>query len=214
MIDDLCRVNPREPYRMFTSRAEFRLQLRADNADRRLAGHAAALGLLDAAALATVQRKEANIARALAVLDAVRAQGRTLRELLRRPAVDVAALAAAHPEIETLRLTPDEMSEVEAEVKYEGYVQRQAVDVDRLRRMEARAIPAGFEFGRVTGLSNEAREVLVRRAPMTLGEASRLCGVTPADLNLILVVLARAGSPAARGEAEARAGGPESGRSS
>jgi len=192
MIDDLCRVNPREPYRMFTSRAEFRLQLRADNADRRLAGCARALGLLDAPALAVVQRKEDRIAAALAKLATLRVEGRTLRDLLRRPDVDVATLAGEHADVAALGLTPEEASEVEAEVKYEGYVQRQANDVARLRRMEARTIPRGFDFATVTGLSCEGREVMTRRAPLTLGEASRLCGVTPADLNLLLVILARA----------------------
>jgi tRNA uridine 5-carboxymethylaminomethyl modification enzyme len=191
MIDDLCRVNPREPYRMFTSRAEFRLQLRADNADRRLARTAAELGLLDGAAMAAVARKEAAIARALAVLDRVRVHGRTLREVLRRPDVDGPALAAQHAEFAVLALTAEEMSEVEAEVKYAGYVERQANDVARMRRMEARAIPPGFDFGALPGLSHEARAALQRRAPMTLGEAARLCGVTPADVNLLLVMLAR-----------------------
>ncbi|MEZ5965888.1 MAG: tRNA uridine-5-carboxymethylaminomethyl(34) synthesis enzyme MnmG [Planctomycetota bacterium] len=191
MVDDLCRVNPREPYRMFTSRAEFRLQLRADNADRRLAPYARELGLLDEQALAVVRTKEARIAAASRVLDTVRHGGRTLRELLRRPDVDVATLAAQHHELAALGLSPEESSEVEAEVKYEGYVQRQAVDVERLRRMEARAIPPDFDFAGIEGLSHEAREVLRRRAPLTLGEASRLCGVTPADLNLLLVLLAR-----------------------
>ncbi len=191
MIDDLCRVNPREPYRMFTSRAEFRLQLRADNADRRLARVAKELGLLDQSAMAAVERKEAAIARALAVLGSVRSAGKTLLELLRRPEVDVPKLASEHAEVAALSLTADEMSEVEAEVKYAGYVDRQALDVERLRKMEGRSIPLGFDFKRIVGLSNEARDALHRRAPLTLGEASRLCGVTPADLNLVLVGLAR-----------------------
>ncbi len=191
MIDDLCRVNPREPYRMFTSRAEFRLQLRADNADRRLAGYARELGLLGAPAMARVAAKEASIAAALVVLDRERQAGRTLRELLRRPDVELIELAANSPALAELQLSPEVMSEVEAEVKYAGYVERQALEVERARRMEGKALPRGFDFKAVTGLSWEARDVLSKRAPLTVGEAARLSGVTPADINLLLAVLAQ-----------------------
>ena len=190
MIDDLCRVNPQEPYRMFTSRAEFRLLLRSDNADRRLVGHARALGLLDAVALAVVARKEMNIAAAKVRLGEQRREGRTLLELLRRPGVEFAQLAADVPELRALGLSPEETSEVEAEVKYDGYIRRQAVEVDRMRRMERRGLRRDTDYRAVTGLSFEARDVLSRRQPLTLGEASRLCGVTPADLNLLLAVVA------------------------
>ncbi|MCC6670252.1 MAG: tRNA uridine-5-carboxymethylaminomethyl(34) synthesis enzyme MnmG [Planctomycetes bacterium] len=199
MIDDLCRVNPREPYRMFTSRAEFRLELRSDNADRRLAPVARRLGLLDAAALGRVEAKEQRVRAALRYLDATRHEGATLKSRLRRPDVDAAAIAALAPGFAALGLSPDELAEVEAEVKYEGYIQRARMEAERLRRLEGKRIPRGFAYGGVPSLSAEAREKLALRRPLTLGEAMRVPGVTPADLNLVLAVLARG---------DAAAGGP------
>jgi tRNA uridine 5-carboxymethylaminomethyl modification enzyme len=192
MIDDLCRVNPDEPYRMFTSRAEFRLLLRADNADRRLTRQARELGLLGAAQIESVAAKEARIDAACARLRGRRVDGRTLEEVLRRPEVDVGhpAIAAA---LDGFGLRPDELSEVEAEVKYSGYVARQAVQVERMRRLEARRIPADFEPSAVRGLSNEARDRIARRRPLTVGEASRLQGVTPADVQVLLAALVARG---------------------
>ncbi|MBI5853438.1 MAG: tRNA uridine-5-carboxymethylaminomethyl(34) synthesis enzyme MnmG [Planctomycetes bacterium] len=190
MIDDLCRVNPTEPYRMFTSRAEFRLMLRSDNADRRLASLAREIGILGPRDSERVAAKENRIAAALASLAAQRSDGQTLQERLRRPEVD-----ASDPRIATalavFALAPDERSEVEAEVKYEGYVARQAREVDRIRRLEGCAIPEDADYASVRGLSREARERLVQRRPRTIGEASRLPGVTPADVQLVLAVLGR-----------------------
>ncbi len=188
MIDDLCRVNPREPYRMFTSRAEFRLSLRSDNADRRLVPIAAEIGLLDATRVRAVEQKAARVATAVDRLSTVREGGRPLVELLRRPASAVDD-EPFHTALASLALGADERAEVEAEVKYAGYVQRQAVQVERMRRMESRRFPREFDFVAVRGLSAEGRERLSSRRPLTLGEASRLPGVTPADLNLLLVAL-------------------------
>lgn len=191
MIDDLCRVNPREPYRMFTSRAEFRLLLRSDNADRRLTPRARQLGLVDDAAAARVATKERNLAAARALLERERRGERTLAALLRRPEVTVEALLAMSPALAALAPSPAERSELEAEVKYEGYVQRQQREVDRLRRLEDESIPVGLDYAGITGLSAEAREKLARRQPLTLGEAMRVPGVTPADGNLLLAVMGR-----------------------
>ena len=191
MIDDLCRVNPREPYRMFTSRAEYRLQLRSDNADRRLARTARELGLLDAAAQARVERKEQRLAAALVLLRTEKLEGATLEAWLRRPATTLVDLLARAPALAALGLASEELSELEAEVKYAGYIHRQSFEVERMRRMEGRALPRDMRYGEIPGLSYEARERLALRRPMTLGEASRLAGVTPADLNLLLAVLGR-----------------------
>ena len=191
MIDDLCRANPSEPYRMFTSRAEFRLLLRADNADRRLAETGQRLGLLGPDDAQRVRHKEQQIAAARALLADTRCGDRTLEELLRRPEVGVRELLARSAPLIALRLTPDELSEVEAEVKYDGYIRRQQRDVDRLHRMERRRIPAELDYAAVTGLSAEARQRLESRRPLTVGEAGRLPGVTPADLNLLLAVMTR-----------------------
>ena len=207
MVDDLCRVNPAEPYRMFTSRAEFRLRLRSDNADRRLADIAHRAGLVDDDARARVRRKETAIAEAVAWLGATRRDGRTLDQWLRRPETGVADVVAAEPEFAARGLSPAELAEVEAEVKYAGYIERQDREVERLRRMESKRFPAGFRFDAVDGLSTEAGQALTARQPLTVGEASRVPGVRATDLNLLLTKLAEGGrgNASARDPSEARA---------
>ncbi len=190
MIDDLCRVNPDEPYRMFTSRAEFRLMLRSDNADRRLAPLAEELGLLDAGICERVVQKEARIKAAVGVLESSWRNGKTMAAYLRRPEVRVEEVLGL-PGLAALALAPDEVSEVEAEVKYAGYIARQKIEVDRLLRMESCVIPHQFDYQGLPGMSNEAKTKLCARRPGTLGEASRVAGVTPNDLNLLLVCLNR-----------------------
>jgi tRNA uridine 5-carboxymethylaminomethyl modification enzyme len=201
MIDDLCRVNPSEPYRMFTSRAEFRLLLRSDNADRRLLPLASRLGLLPAGVADAVAAKERRIRAALQCLQLQRREGRTLADWLRRPEVAATDLVAWDATFAALGLGAQELAEVEAETKYQGYIARQQLEVERLRRLEHRRLPAAFDYGAVPGLSNEARARLLQRRPQTLGEAARIPGVRPADVQLLAVLLARgerggAGSPA------------------
>jgi len=191
MVDDLCRVNPTEPYRMFTSRAEFRLLLRSDNADRRLTALGERLGLVGAEQAAAVRGKEQRIAAARTWLDLQRRSGKTLTEWLRRPEVTTADLAQWDATFAAMALSPAELSEVEAEVKYAGYVERQAMEVARLRAMEERRIPSSFDYAVLPGLSNEARSRLLQRRPLTIGEASRLAGVRQADVQLLLVALGR-----------------------
>ncbi len=191
MIDDLCRVNPTEPYRMFTSRAEYRLLLRSDNADRRLSPLGERLGLVDPAAATAVRQKEHRIRGALRWLESARRDGRTHAEWLRRPEVSVHDVVAWDPAFRGMGLSVAELGEVEAEVKYAGYVERQAMEVDRLRRLEHKRIPADFDYTKLPGISNEARTRLAQRRPLTLGEASRLAGVRQADVQLLLVALAR-----------------------
>ncbi|MEE2886930.1 MAG: tRNA uridine-5-carboxymethylaminomethyl(34) synthesis enzyme MnmG [Planctomycetota bacterium] len=192
MIDDLCRVNPVEPYRMFTSRAEFRLLLRSDNADRRLSPLGHKLGLLDAAAAATVATKEREIGLARELLEtSYRRDSKSLATYLRRPAVSLAGMLDTEPALAELRCSPDLLAEIEAEVKYEGYIKRQAREVEKMQRMHGKPIPRDFDFHNLTALSAEARERLSARQPLTLGEASRMPGVRVADLNLLLAVLSR-----------------------
>ncbi|MCA8975785.1 MAG: tRNA uridine-5-carboxymethylaminomethyl(34) synthesis enzyme MnmG [Planctomycetes bacterium] len=191
MIDDLCRVNPSEPYRMFTSRAEFRLLLRSDNADRRLASLGERLGLVDGARLAAVRSKEARIGAAKKLCDQVRREGRTLTEWLRRPEVGLGDVEGWCPALAAMELDPAERAEVEAEVKYAGYIDRQAIDVERMRRLEHKRIPDNFDYDRVPGLSTEARLRLAQRRPLTVGEASRVMGVRQPDVQLLLVMLGR-----------------------
>lgn len=174
LIDDLIRLEHREPYRMFTSRAEYRLLLRTDNADRRLMPHAFALGLLKDRS--DFDSRERAIAAALAEL---RRTGKDA--LLRRPEVGI------HDVLPGL---PRAVAEaVEIEVKYEGYIRRQAQDVERFRRLEEKLIPESFDYRRVRHLRFEAREKLERIRPRSIGQASRIAGVTPADLQLLLVHL-------------------------
>ena len=191
MVDDLCRVNPSEPYRMFTSRAEFRLLLRSDNADRRLAALAERLCLVTNEVATAVQQKESHIRAALQMCELRRHDGRTLTEWLRRPEVMIEQLLAWDESFAQLQLTPPELAEVEAEVKYAGYIARQQMEVERLRRMEDRRLPASLDYAAIPGLSSEARGRLLQRRPQSLGEASRIPGVRPVDVQLILVLLAR-----------------------
>ena len=192
MIDDLCRVNPEEPYRMFTSRAEFRLLLRSDNADRRLTPLGEEWGIVSSELADKARQKEANIRAAKRWLDMTRRDdGKTLTEWLRRPEVSVGDVLGWDETFAGMQLTAAELAEVEAEVKYEGYIKRQAMEVDRLKRLESRRIPERFDYEQVTGLSSEARARLEQRRPLTLGEASRVAGVRQADVQLLLVVLSR-----------------------
>ncbi len=174
LIDDLIRLEHREPYRMFTSRAEYRLLLRADNADRRLMPRAFELGLL--------QDRSAFDAREAAIVGALEALRKSGKDaLLRRPETAIADVLPGLPK--------DVAEQVEIDVKYEGYIRRQAAEVDRFRRLETKRIPDRFDYHQVKHLRFEAREKLLRIRPASLGQASRIAGVTPVDLQLLLVHL-------------------------
>lgn len=192
LIDDLVTLSPREPYRMFTSRAEYRLLLRQDNADRRLMPHARRLGLCDDALWGELQAKERAIADARAFLAARFHEGHSLVQWLRRPGMTLAQLGQLAPEVAGLALTDAARDQVEIEVKYEGYIERQKMEVERLRSMESRVIPGAFAYEALHELSAEAREKLARLRPATLGQASRIAGVSPADVALLMVHVERA----------------------
>ncbi len=194
LVDDLCVSQPREPYRMFTSRAEHRLLLRQDNADRRLTPRAHAVGLADDAALARVERRRGRIEQALALLGAARSSdhgGRTWLEVLRRPEVGLADVAPRLPQLAALELDVDERECVEVEVKYAGYVERERLQVERMRRQERTEIPGDLDLGSLAGLANEAREKLARLRPRTLGAAGRIDGVRPPDVALLAIHVER-----------------------
>jgi tRNA uridine 5-carboxymethylaminomethyl modification enzyme len=188
MIDDLVTRGVCEPYRMFTSRAEFRLLLRQDNADLRLTPRAAALpGLVSQERAEDCARRAAVLAEILALCRTQRMGEIPLAKWFRRPENGLGTLPGP-----LRRRFPEEIWRLaETELKYEGYLQRQQDQVDRSARMENKLIPAGFDFTSVPGLKAEARHRLTQVRPTTLGQASRISGVTPADLSLLAVWLER-----------------------
>ena len=192
MVDDLIVTSPKEPYRMFTSRAEHRLLLRHDNADRRLVRRAVDAGLAPREHLTALQSKELAIESARKVLrGSFVAGGRSLEEVLRRPEVSYAELAAQHPALAALALDGETAYAVEVDVKYAGYLDRQEESVARLARQEDVEIPAELDYLALDGLGAEAREKLSRLRPRTLGAASRMAGVRPPDVALVAIHVAR-----------------------
>ncbi|MDR1922400.1 MAG: tRNA uridine-5-carboxymethylaminomethyl(34) synthesis enzyme MnmG [Candidatus Adiutrix sp.] len=204
MIDDLTVRGVSEPYRMFTSRAEWRLILREDNADLRLSPWAEKMGLLDAERATRLRRKMADMAAARKMLEETRLSplesrrlehpdlrlkegGLSAAELLKRPAARLRHFFGLIPQLEKLR--PEALLSLETEIKFAGYIRRQEEEVARLKKQETRPFPPGFDFAAVKGISGEVREVLARRRPATLGQAGRIPGVTPAALSVLAVYL-------------------------
>jgi tRNA uridine 5-carboxymethylaminomethyl modification enzyme len=230
LIDDLISIGTNEPYRMFTSRAEFRLHLRIDNADRRLTPHGRRLGLIDDEAWAEYERKQArmNALERLLVTRKVDGErlgaaglgeltataGLTWAQLLKRPEVDIEAVLglmreelAADPLLadfaSAIGLNPEQSAQagnailrssmrnearaVETEIKFAGYLEQQKKSIVKLKAAEGVAIPEWLDYGVISGLSREMREKLERVRPSTIGQASRIPGVTPAALGLVHV---------------------------
>ncbi len=187
LIDDLVTRGVDEPYRMFTSRAEFRLSLRQDNADRRLTPVARQLGLIDDARWARLNAKETEITLAMETLESTRVGDSTLARLLRRPETSWADAITVAPALASI--SREAALQVEYDVKYAGYVARQEIDVARQRRLADKRIPRGFNFAGITHLRTEAREKLSRVQPASLSQATRISGITPADIALLLVHL-------------------------
>jgi tRNA uridine 5-carboxymethylaminomethyl modification enzyme len=200
MIDDLVVLGVTEPYRMFTSRAEYRLTLRADNADQRLTPRGIALGCVSGARESTFLAKSAALASARDLLTAFRASAkqlnsfgfsinqdglrRTAMRLLAYPGVDMARLARLWPELGALPCDVAEQMEIEA--RYAGYIERQEADIRAFRKDEALSLPPDLDYGTVGSLSAELREKLSAARPETLGAASRIPGITPAALTALL----------------------------
>jgi tRNA uridine 5-carboxymethylaminomethyl modification enzyme len=189
MIDDLITRPPIEPYRMFTSRAEYRLRLRADNADQRLTPVGRALGLVDDERWARFQRKREAMALAESLCERGRINGTDLRTWMRRPDADVGTFADALPNKPAAPLCADALQQVLTEAKYAGYVHRQDRQVERFRRLESLTIPPRVDYHAIAELRLEARETLVRVTPRTLGQAARVSGISPADITILYVYL-------------------------
>ena len=204
LIDDLVTKGTLEPYRMFTSRAEYRLMLREDNADLRLTEKAYRLGLVGDADYGRFSTKKECIARELQRIESSKIQPTEeiqhwlhtlgtsplkeavmLRELLKRPEIDYNACRA-------VKLVPEDLpadvyEQVETEVKYEGYIARQVLLIEKFKRLEDARIPEGLAFDTIPGLTAEVREKLLRVRPASLGQASRISGITPAALSILMI---------------------------
>jgi tRNA uridine 5-carboxymethylaminomethyl modification enzyme len=172
---------------MFTSRAEYRLLLRHDNADRRLTPLGRRVGLVDDAAWARLQQKEEGIGRLHQFLRENKHDGDTLETWLRRTETTWEQIVGWHHE--AARFAPDAIEQVLLEAKYAGYVGRQAAQVERFRRLESRAIPPHFDYDAVPQLRAEAKEKLSRVRPASLGQAGRISGICPADLAVLMIYL-------------------------
>lgn len=190
LIDDLVTKGVDEPYRMFTSRAEYRLLLRHDNADRRLTPLGHRLGLVDERRMGKLGRHEQAIICLTQVLQN-RYQGITLEDWLRRPEVTWEQVVEMAPEVAAIDADRRSIEQVVIETKYAGYIRRQAADIERAAKTEAIRIPAAFDFAAVPQMRIEAKEKLGRVRPENLAQAGRISGITPADLALLMLHLRR-----------------------
>lgn len=210
LVDDLITKGVNEPYRMFTSRAEYRLQLREDNADMRLTEDGYKIGLVGEAQWRMFNEKREAIEREIQRLkttwytpqklaedEQIRVFGQklsreaNLHDLLRRPNLDYAALMTLEGAMPSENLSAEVIEQVEIQVKYQGYIDRQNEEIDSRRDIETLKLPDGIDYGKVKGLSAEVQQKLNQHKPETVGQASRISGITPAAVALLMVHLKR-----------------------
>lgn len=211
LVDDLCTLGTKEPYRVFTSRAEYRLLLREDNADIRLTPIAHQLGLIDEKRWTRFNQKMENIekerqrlrsiwlhprsehlAEANQVLGSPLVREASGEDLLRRPEITYKILTALSP-FQPAMEDKEAVEQVEIAIKYQGYIEHQQDEIEKQKRHENTAIPDRFDYSLVTGLSNEVRSKLEQHRPVSIGQASRISGVTPAAISILLVNLKKQG---------------------
>lgn len=189
LVDDLVTKGVDEPYRMFTSRAEYRMLLRQDNADLRLTPIGMELGLVCATRSARFEHYHAQLQIALKQIQQLRYQGNTLEEWLRRPEIGWGDIAAMNSEAAAMDISDRCKQQIEIEVQYAGYIRRQAAEIVKLQKVDSVRIPEKFNFSAITQLRHEAREKLGRIGPSTVGQASRVSGITPADIAVLMMYL-------------------------
>lgn len=207
MVDDLVTKGTNEPYRLLTSRAEYRLLLRNDNADLRLMDIGYEIGLISEQRYERLQNKREGITKELARLKSIRFkaddihdfleqkgsrtldkdQAVTLDQLLRRPEIDYKSVLELAPLPQSIH--PEIAEQVEIQIKYAGYIEKQTQQIERQKKLERRMMPESIDYQAINGLSTEAREKLSKIRPISIGQASRISGVNPADISILLVWL-------------------------
>ncbi|MCA9049869.1 MAG: FAD-dependent oxidoreductase, partial [Planctomycetaceae bacterium] len=189
LIDDLVTRGVDEPYRMFTSRAEYRMLLRHDNADRRLTPLGIEIGTVSDERRQRFLEYNTEFECGMQAVRTLRHQGASLEEWLRRPNIGWDDVAAMAPQLAELSLSDRARKQVATEVQYAGYIRRQETEIARLRKVDSVRIPDSFNYTSVTQMRHEAREKLGRLRPVTVGQASRISGITPADIAVLMIYL-------------------------